>query len=100
MHSRPSSTAAVGGPPLYDSLAGQPAYEQTQFCQASKRNLPLVTSPRASHNGTKDALYLSTPPGLSRNLEPDRNFRLHAARRSHPKGLWVQVKQKLTKTVG
>ena len=92
MHSRPSSTAAVGGPPLYDSLAGQPAYEQTQFCQASKRNLPLVTSPRASHNGTKDALYLSTPPGLSRNLEPDRNFRLHAARRSHPKGPLVKVK--------
>ena len=92
MHSRPSSTAAVGGPPLYDSLAGQPAYEQTQFCPGLKTEPTLSYSPRASHNGTKDALYLSTPPGLSRNLEPDRNFRLHAARRSHPKGPLVKVK--------
>ena len=46
MHSRPSSTAAVGGPPLYDSLAGQPAYEQTQFCQGLKTEPTLSYKPQ------------------------------------------------------
>ena len=45
-------------------------------------------------------LSLRARPKTFHNPQLDRNFRLHAARRSHPKGLWVQVKQKLTKTVG
>ena len=70
--------------------------EQTQWFRfESCWSPPLGTASRPPNSSLP-----AHPTGVEPRLEPDRNFRLHAARRSHPKGLWVQVKQNLLKLWG
>ena len=60
--------------------------EQTQWFRfESCWSPPLGTASRPPNSSLP-----AHPTGVEPRLEPDRNFRLHAARRSHPKGLRLE----------
>ena len=77
--------SALGEAVLRQLCCWQPTTKQTQWFRfESCWSPPLGTVSRQQHSLPEH------PTGVEPKLEPDRNFRLHAARRSHPKGLRLE----------